>query len=500
MKRLVGISLLLFSGLFAAYSQADMGNGEPVFEDDFSEGSGSFESSLEFSGTAATTTRLFIQKGIDSRTVDAVTLSGIPDLDLGISYKGSDADFFANLEIDSENLSGSPADMLDEIWIKAYLGFMNLQAGYVKTTWGKGDSLHVLDLLHGTDYSDFINTEGLESKMATVMLKADIPIMGNGLIELVWLPFRTTNRIPLSGDWVPKDISETLSAARELLYSGPNGDDGLYALTYAVLAGGLYTTVYNQTLAATGDPIIAAAAAAAAAGSSDAASRAAAQAEEQVQGLLDSLFYRDTRYSLEDTQLGLRITGTVGGFDYGVQYFWGTEKTPVLPDVSSVTSLNEVESLTLEYPRIHVFGCDAAFAAAGFNIRAEGAYTLMQDRDYVDYISYTAGFDRAIPLNNLNINFQILGTYYLGEHENGCANLAAVQVSDSWYYDKIRPKITTAYGFENGDGMAEAVLEWDIVQDFTMSLKYRLFYGDEDSRFGQFDDNDYAELQFRFSF
>lgn len=518
MKKLFFLLIFSISVFFAVYAQAD-GDDKGIIEGDFSEGFGSFDdfpgaadedqtgsdeiaaAAIELAGTAGAGTRFFIKQGVDAGSLDSVFLSGIPYCDLSVSFRGNDADFYSNFEINSKNLANTPADILDEVWIKVYLGFMNIQAGYVKTTWGKGDSLHVLDLLNAVDYSDFVNSIGLDSKIASTMLKIDFPLGADSLLELAWLPFRTSDRIPLTGEWVPDEISAAMSTAHDLLFYGPGGNNGLYSSTYAVISGGIYTSVYNQVLAATsGNTVLAAAAAAAASTSQNVADMAAAQAEEQIQDRLDTLFNQDYRYSLNDAQIGLRYTGTAGGFDFGLEYFWGMEKKPILPDLSSIISLEQLESLDLEYPRIHVFGFDTAFVLAGFSFRTEAAYTLMQDRNFIDYISWSAGFDRSIPVSSLNINIQAMGVYYLEERENRYTSLAAVQISDSWANDRIRPLIAAAYGFENSDIMAGAGLDWDLAADFTMSLGYRLFYGDAGSQFGQFSDNDYAEIKFSYMF
>ena len=487
----------------------DFSDGFGSFDDSFAEIGSSPDSSdegqqdknnLEVNGTAHTKIRYFMEQAVEDQDVLTTALNDFTGASLSVSYNADISDLYLKLKADPDLLSTNNFAFLNEAFIKLYLKGFNLQVGLVKETWGKCDNMHVLDLLNGTDYSDFINSKSMESKKAALMVKGDIMIGMNGLLEIVYEPFRITDTIPYSGNWTPSEILSAINTAENLLYNGPNGDDGLYASSFAVIYGGMYTSVYNQVLAATGVPAMAQAAAADPSVQSAAAELASRQAAEQTSQMIDSLLNSEYKPDISDSQFGLRYTDTFKGLDFGIQYYYGFEKKPRLPELDQISSLEELELAEFKYPRIHVIGADTAFALGSLNFRLEAAFTLMENRDYIDSIGYSAGLDFTIPVSNLDFNIQSSGLYYLEDCENRFQNKIAVRIKDSWANEKIKPEITAVYNFEDQDLLIKPQIDFSIDDQFEIAVSYTIFEGDIETTFGQFNKSDFAEVSFSYNF
>ena len=103
------------------------------------------------------------------RPEDSAT-TGDAQAQLELSYTADNSEAHVRLEA----TDGFPADgstsgsdtaamdeflrtFVDEAYLQLYYDRFNLQAGYLKTVWGQGDQVHVVDFLNSNDYSDFIN-------------------------------------------------------------------------------------------------------------------------------------------------------------------------------------------------------------------------------------------------------------------------------------------------------------------------------------------------------
>ncbi len=108
-------------------------------------------------------------------------------------------------------------DVINEAYMTIYYDNFNIEAGFMKVVWGKGDELKAVDILNPLDYSDFYNKDLLERKTASPMFKLNIDIGLNGLLELVYIPYTDYPEFddPVTGRWASYDLQNlgTLSEA-----------------------------------------------------------------------------------------------------------------------------------------------------------------------------------------------------------------------------------------------------------------------------------------------
>lgn len=202
---------------------------------------------------------------------------------------------------------------------------------------------------------------------------------------------------------------------------------------------------------------------------------------------------------LSNGQYAARVSGTAGGMDIAGTYYYGYLRQPnveiIPPDIY------------LSYDRVHVFGLDAAGVLAGFNLRGEAGYYLAEDYEGEDEtrlnnhsVQYVAGFDRNLPVSQLNLNIQTIGAYFINEDEDPTRNIVSAALSDSWNNDKIKPEVSASYGVEEEDWMIRPEVSFDLVDDVQLTAGGAIFLGSSDGRFGQFDDNDYAQVELTYNF
>lgn len=216
--------------------------------------------------------------------------------------------------------------------------------------------------------------------------------------------------------------------------------------------------------------------------------------------------------TLDYSQMALHYTSSAGGFDYGFTYYAGYNKLPSF-------HYSATENIWwYEYDPMHIFGVEMGYILAGFNMRGEFAYHMTYDFDGDDAsvhnnsIAWVGGFDKDIPLGNLNINIQEAGTLVLNndeivfgdieysEDDSYTQNLLIVSISDKFFNEKLETKLIGFYHFEDSDFGIYPKVEYTPVDDFTLGLEGRFFSGDDDTLFGQYSENDFVEVSLSWNF
>ena len=227
---------------------------------------------------------------------------------------------------------------------------------------------------------------------------------------------------------------------------------------------------------------------------------------------------------LEETELGegqygVRYSGSAGGFDFGATYYYGYDRTPVVNNKTG----------ELYFNRHHLFGVEGATVVSGFNLRAEAGYFLTEDFEGDDpllrnnRIEYIAGFDRSIPLSNLKLQLQHVGSYIINSSEieepvsptnpdpdpmdneydedgDYTSNTVTARLSDDYANDSIRVEIRGSYNIEKEDYMITPELELVLRDDATVTVSAPVFEGDENGQFGQYSNNDLLKIDFSYKF
>jgi len=396
--------------------------------------------------------------------------------DLEFVYPGLEHEF--KVKIDYQVGAVEEIDF-NEVYYKYYGEQYNFTFGKNIVIWGKGDKVHVLDNINAEDLSDFINPEYKERQIGEEMIKVDRFFRGgNANLEFIYTPGFTPNRLaedpesPL-GNWVINPFTAQLS------------DLTLRKISAAT----------NQTEA------------------------------EVISQVKDAAVD-------EDNQFGLRFTDSRAGTDYGLSYYHGYLRTPGYDKAALNAKYKEfkagnstfssvLEAADLHYDEVDVFGFELARVIADINSRLELAYYRTDDTDgdntavRNNKIAWVIGGDRDLPISNLNLNLQFTGEKILDDdqiegnsltdveyNQDGdyITNRAVLRLEDSYQNEKIIPELTWVYNLQDHDYSLEAAVDYELKQDLVFTISHKIFSGDQDTDFGQFEANDYTSFAINYNF
>ena len=300
---------------FAAFSFADDFDFGGDSGDDF--GGSSFEESsapaVTVSGEVGAETRAWIgtpakktaenvNKGIthDTKGYDGAYDLSKTEIDAGayanleLNYEGDYTGANLKLKLDSTSLTEHHEDVIDELYASGSFkeGKFQLKAGKMKEVWGKGDKVHVLDNFNANDYSDFIFPDYIDRRIGEVMFKATANLSWdyNLKLEGIFTPWMTADRFASEGFLVPAAQKSLTSTVESIVKHNAALDLG--------------DTLKEQNMAGIVDGL-----------------------QAMTSFSADNL-YEDNIRSLKYGQAGLRMTGTLGGIDWGASYYYGHYKQP----------------------------------------------------------------------------------------------------------------------------------------------------------------------------
>ncbi|MDR1025303.1 MAG: hypothetical protein LBL56_06200, partial [Treponema sp.] len=190
-----------------------------------------------------------------------------------------------NLTETSSNLFWTPM-IIDELYLRAFLGPLTLETGLRKLAWGRADIQGPLDVTNPLDYTDLTNVgDTMGRKIARPMIHASLPLGSVSRLEGVFIPNFQGHRYSLDqGDlWYPRAITDN---RRDTMIDALAGE-----LAQSPLAG-LLPSVIPMINSAAADMVL------------------TQKNLPETQGL-------------EYAQGGLRFTTTLGPADLGAQYYSG---------------------------------------------------------------------------------------------------------------------------------------------------------------------------------
>ncbi len=472
-RKTIVSSLFLLLAIFMPLSAQDS-----FFDDIETEDTESSTAGVQFGGFASFGVRYLPHE-------DVKHLDVMPRFGLTVRHESSKTEAEAVLCIDKPIVETYHWDALQELTLRAYLGDFVLSAGKMKLVWGKGDMLHVLDNFNANDTTNFLIPDYIDRRLAEPMVhiayNAPIPLR----LEAVWTPIMTPDRLAKKGPWVPSQgikLKNTLTKA----------------FTAALKTGKIPSSMVDD-------------------------------AKKNFKQLSPKLEKRPDVLDLQYGQYGLRLTGTAGPVDMGGQYYYGHYKTPSFDtlDLQKIitTTATAVPSVSVDYDPVHIFGLDLGAAIAMFNLRSEFAYYMTYDYEGTDpavhnnSFKWLLGFDVGIPLNNININVQNIGSYVIGfdkvednvdakiidmdwsTSEKSTDNKLVVKISDTWLHEALTDSVTVVWGIEHNDAIIMPAIKYKIKDEFYIEGKAAYIYAEDDkSEFPTWKDNHYFQVSFQYNF
>jgi len=372
---------------------------------------------------------------------------------------------------------------IDEAYIRAFFGSLDLTAGLRKLTWGKADQFGPLDIINLPDSSKIFtemadNSNLMGVKIANPIIHASYRFGMFSKIEGVFLPSFEINSMAVS-----------------TAVSGPNN---------------LLAAITGYTSAEKWMP-----------------KKMGLLFDEN--GNLNMPFNETSTSGLDYAQAGLRFTTTIGSTDIGVQYFYGRLFQPAVI-FNLPTSKTPYPTFEFSYNKYHQIGFDYAQVLAGFNIRAEVAANITEDMKggdgyiYNPSIGWSFGFDRDI-IAGLSINLQANGSVRLFDDKVGgssdpfifnpylsinpdfdieagtsvTSTRITAMLSRKFLRDELELRAAVVWGVEDEDFAVIPALIWT-KDDLRTALSGSFFLGNKEGQLGQYKDNNFLKISVTYTF
>jgi hypothetical protein len=378
---------------------------------------------------------------------------------LNLAASASVAEGVINLKL-RPVFDGTSPVLIDEAYVRAFFGPVDVEGGFRKLSWGKADSFGPLDVINPIDYSDLSAMGDPRSiKIARPLLHVTWNMgssVGNrdsfSKLEGVFVPWFKGNEYAMEGRWAPSQISKLQSAI-----------PGSVQLQFAD-------------------------------------------------------FYPKTN-TIQYAQAGLRYTVTIGSSDLGFQYYYGRLPRPfynIRQDKFLLTG-NPKDIIDIGYNEYHQIGTDFARVIGGFNVRAEAGANITSDLSgdegsvYNPAIVWSLGFDRDM-VWGINLNLQGNGSIRLMHNKIGNdpmtdteaeADMTSTRItailSKKFFQDELELKTTALWGIEDRDFLVMPAVIWSR-NDIRAEVSAGFFGGDRDGELGQYRKNHFVKTVLTYTF
>ena len=414
---------------------------------------------------------------------------------VNFSVPGKSADSYIGLDLSYGNFAelqdlnrGHTPGILDEAWVRGYFGPVNVQAGFMKLTWGRMYSYGPLDVVNPLDYTDLSELmEPKNIKIARPMIHAAWSMGPLTKLEAVFVPWFQGDKFATSGRWAPGQVTGVAPALVEAMKDALS-DRGIPESYLSAILNGLYNWQKSFDV---------------------------------------DDYYIDYNRSLNYAQAGLRFTTTVASSDFGFQYYFGRFQRPRInigvdeyekgiifyPPSSDPNQI----SIDIDYSYYHQIGADFARVIGGFNLRAEAGANITGDLDGTDgtienpSLVWALGFDRDL-LADINFNIQGTGKVRLFHSKIGkeinrdceAGNLATSTrltgiISRKFFREELELKATGLWGIEERDFLIMPAFIWSR-NDVKLELSAGFFGGSKEGELGQYRDNAFVRMLLSYKF
>jgi len=408
-----------------------------------------------------------------SEGTDNINFGDIFSGKLNFSAGTSFADGVINLKIQTTEQPIS----VEEAYVRAYFGGLEIEGGLRKLTWGKADSFGPLDVINPLDYTELTDLSDIMNlKIARPLVHASYRIGSFSKIEAVFVPTFEPLRYATSGRWEPaqvKLLNENLNMLNDNL------------------------SVIEAGNAAIGNVFI------------------------------NDQFDPDELSTLKYAQAGVRFTTTIGPADIGFQYYYGRLTRPafsvtsiVIPPMPPYTTTPQIlpTEIHYDYNPYHQIGIDWAQVLLGFNVRAEFAANITEDLNgdngavYNPSLLWSFGFDRDL-FWGINLNFQCNESIRLlndnvgndpliVDTETG-TDITSTQIiaalSKKFFRDELEVRVAVLWEIEGNDFLLMPAIIWT-KDTLSVELSGGIFGGNEDGQFGQYYKNNFIKVSLMYSF
>ena len=368
-------------------------------------------------------------------------------LNLNFEKRGEKVAFKANPMMylyDSDSLQLN----LREIYMDMYFKNFDLRIGKQQVVWGKADGVFITDIVSPLNLTEFLLPDFDEIRKGVIAAKLDYYI-GNSTLEAILIPrFTPTTSPDANSSWY---IQPEFPAPTTFDWS-------------------------KSTIAP----------------------------------------------SLENSELFLKWSAMTSRVDFEIMggYTWDDSPTmhvqkqmEIDPTTTPPTPVLTGLTITPQYHRLAVAGGSFSTEIKGVIFRGEGAYyngKYFQTEDPLatdalvqkDYLNYVAGVDFNI--GSVKLSAQFIQKFILDHNvymsEDEIQNTATFMARYDMLRETLHLELFSYIGLSESDALIRPKVTYDFDDSFSLLLGANIFVGDEDGRFGQYQDNSMVYTKIKYNF
>lgn len=345
---------------------------------------------------------------------------------------------------------------LREFYLEQTLGNAYITLGKQQIVWGKADGLKVLDVVNPQTFTEFILADNEKSRIPLWSINIEFPVTDNTDMQLLWIPDTTTHVLP--------------------------NTESKFAFTTPRLAPQIETLLSE--------------------------------------GNINNLVFMPLKapnLSLKNSDLGLRWSGFINGWDFTVNYLYHFGDLPVF-----YQTINPQRTLTItpEYKRSHLLGATFSNTFGDFTLRSEigfstDKYALIKPLDtFEDYLlqqgiskfkelTYVIGLD-WYGLSETLISMQFFQSNVLDnqalltrpKHDTNVTFL----LQKEYLNNTLKTEILMIKNLNEHDGLLQPQITYQWSDNTKVWLAGDIFFGDQIGLFGQYKHNDRLLLGLQYDF
>lgn len=339
---------------------------------------------------------------------------------------------------------------LRELYIEVPFADHYLTLGKQQVVWGKADGIKILDVVNPHSFNEFIFDDFEQSRIPLWMLNAEFSISDYHVLQLLWIPDSTVHRL------APQEST--------------------FAVTSSRITPQLSAALLNENTSS-------------------------------IQALnIKQTPYKRPPASLKNSDLGLRLTSFINGWDISLNYLYHYEDLPVFESSFFQESIN----ITAKYYRSHLIGGSFSNTFNDITLRSEVAYktnihqrTQHQKISQYNELTYLIGID-YFGLNNTILSGQFMQSHAINSPNNLTkpltdTNLTLLVRNDFWH-ETLTSEILIVNNTDQKDGFIQASLNYDYNDSTKLWLASDIIWGQHDGLYGQFNEKDRVRIGFEISF
>ncbi len=213
--------------------------------------------------------------------------------------------------------------------------------------------------------------------------------------------------------------------------------------------------------------------------------------------------------TLENSDVGLRWSGFVKGWDLSANYLYHFDDLPVFfQNVQQSVSGPEIV-ITPEYERTHLLGGSLSNTFGNITFRGEVAYNT--DRYFFnnsgvvehDEFSYVFGLD-WYGLNETLVSLQLFQSHIVDArrplNRPVTDTTLTLLLQKEWFNNTLKVEVLTLHNFHEGDRLFRPKIRYDWSDNLIVHIGADIFTGNNTGLFGQFESNDRFFIQLEYGF